>query len=386
MPHFRLAPAALSTLLVLGSLGASCTKGDDPKGGDSTAVADSTAGEGTASKLALPVAAAPVREGDLVLTVATTGQVRSDFEAMLRSEVQATIDKVLVRPGDRVKKGQVLVQLDTVSLNLDVRSAEAQVATARVQYRDLYYPDSVVTGRIPTEEQRQTAMARSGLTGALVSLEKAKFARTHATILSPFDGMVDRVDAAPGVRASPGDPLLRVVDLGHLRVEAQVLEHDLPLIKDGGEAIVTSSASRDHPIQGRIVAILPMVDTVTRSGRVFVRVPPNSYLRPGMYTDVQLEAERLTNRRLVPTRAIIERDGRPLVFVVKDGRAQWVYINPGRSNGSETEVLPDSGTGQIPVEVGDQVVVEGHLTLTHDAPVRVVNADTESARSVKKED
>jgi hypothetical protein len=105
-----------------------------------------------------------------------------------------------------------------------------------------------------------------------------------------------------------------------------------------------------------------------------------------MYTDVQLEAERLRNRRLVPTRAIIERDGRPLVFVVKDGRAQWVYINPGRSNGTETEVLPDSGTGQIPVEVGDQVVVEGHLTLTHDAPVRIVNADVEASTSVRKPD
>lgn len=385
MPHIRSHPALLAAFLVLSSLGAFCTKPDDAAGGDSAAVADSSNGDG-ASKLALPVAAAPVREGDLVLTVATTGQVRSDFEAMLKSEVQATIEQVLVRPGDHVKRGQVLVQLDTAQLNLDVRTAEAQVATARVAYRDTYYPDSVVTGRVPTEEQRNAAMARSGLTAALVNLDKAKLSRTHATVVSPFDGVVDRVDAAPGVRANVGDPLLRVVDLTHLRVEAQVLEHDLPLIKEGGEAIVTSSASRDHPIRGTILAVLPMVDTVTRSGRALVRIPPNTSLRPGMYTDVRLEAERLRNRRLVPTRAIIERDGRPLVFVVKDGRAQWVYINPGRSNGTETEVLPDSGTGQIPVEVGDQVVVEGHLTLTHDAPVRIVNADVEASTSVRKPD
>ena len=68
---------------------------------------------------------------------------------------------------------------------------------------------------------------------------------------------------------------------------------------------------------------------------------------------------------------MIERDGRPLVFVVKGDRAQWTYINPGRSNGIETEVLPDSATGQIPLKAGDEVIVEGHLTLTHDAPVRV---------------
>jgi HlyD family secretion protein len=95
-----------------------------------------------------------------------------------------------------------------------------------------------------------------------------------------------------------------------------------------------------------------------------------------MYADVRLEAARLANRILVPARAVIQRDGRPLVFVVKEGRAQWVYINPGRSNGSETEVLPDTATGLIPVQVGDQVIIEGHITLAHDAPVRVVSGDT----------
>ena len=114
-----------------------------------------------------------------------------------------------------------------------------------------------------------------------------------------------------------------------------------------------------------------MVDSTTRAGRAIVRVTGDGTLRPGMYADVQLEASRLPDRLLVPARAVIERDGRPLVFVVKDGRAQWTYIFPGRSNGIDTEVLPDSVTGQIPVNAGDQVIVEGHLTLTHDAPVRV---------------
>ena len=58
--------------------------------------------------------------------------------------------------------------------------------------------------------------------------------------------------------------------------------------------------------------------------------------------------------------------------MVKEGRAQWVYILPGRTNGIETEVMADSVSGTIPLAVGDEVIVEGHLTLTHDAPVRVV--------------
>lgn len=396
MPRTHLtALSALALLATLATLATGCGI-IGGKNGDSTAAADSGAAKSdsgaagadapAATRIALPVAAAPVREGDLVLTVTTTGQVQSEGVAALKSEVTGTVLRVLVRAGDRVRRGQALVMLDTFPLDLAVRDAEANVERARVSYRESYYPDSVVTGRAPTEEQRRIAMAKAGLPTALVALERAKFEREKATVLSPFDGMVDQVQVAPGVRVTTGELLTRVVNLAEMRVEAAVLEHDLPLVKEGGEAIVSSAAARDRPIRGRIAAVLPLVDTVTRSGRVFVRIPGNSVLRPGMYADVRLEAQRLPKRRLVPTRAIIQRDGRPLVFVVKDGRAQWVYINPGRSNGMETEVLPDSGSGLIPVEVGDEVVVDGHLTLTHDAPVRVVSADTSAlSKGVKKE-
>jgi HlyD family secretion protein len=91
-----------------------------------------------------------------------------------------------------------------------------------------------------------------------------------------------------------------------------------------------------------------------------------------MYADVRLEATRLPNRTVVPAQSIIERDGRPLVFVVREGRAQWVYIQPGRSNGLETEVQADSVSGVIPLAAGDIVLIDGHVTLTHDAPVRLI--------------
>jgi RND family efflux transporter MFP subunit len=367
---------------------AACKKGDAAATGkDSASGASDSAEAASAPRLALPVAAAEVRDGDLVLTITTTGQVASEGQATLKSEISGTIQKVLVRPGDRVRQGQRLVEFDPRPLQLTVDDAKARLATAQVQYRDQYYADSVVTKRPPTDEQRRTAMSRVGLKQAEVAVEKAELELERAVVNSPFDGMVDRVDAAPGVRVGTGEVLLRVVNLSQLRIEANVLEHDIPLIKEGGQAVVSSAAAPDRPILGRIAAVLPLVDTASRSGRAYVRVPGNSLLRPGMYADVRLEATRLTKRRLVPARAIIQRDGRPLVFVVKEGRAQWVYINPGRSNGIETEVLPDSASGVIPVEPGDKVVVEGHITLTHDAPVRVIaGADTALSKTrVKNE-
>lgn len=359
---------------------AACNRTSDARPTDSvaaTATADTT-GSASARSLSLPIAATLARDGDLVLSVTTTGQVRSDGEATLKAEVAGTVAKVLVRPGDRVRRGQSLVILDSRPFDIAVRAAQAAIAEAEVRYTDAIVPESLMTKQAPTEERRRNAIARAGLPSARARLESAELDLERATIVAPFDGVVDRVNVAAGERVGAGEAVTTVVNLGDLRIEASVLEHDLPLIKVGGEAMITSAAAPDRPVYGRVAAVLPVVDTTTRAGRAFIRLPPNGILRPGMYTDVRLEATRLTNRRLVPARAVIERDGRPLVFVVKDARAQWVYIQPGRTNGIDTEVLPDSSTGIIPVEPGDQVIVEGHLTLTHDAPVRVLDVSGEA--------
>lgn len=363
-------------------LGAACQKGGEAGGGDDSSAApasassDSAAAAGSpAPTVSLPVAVAEVRDGDLVLSVNTTGQVRSDGEATLRAEVAGTIDRVLVRPGDRVRRGQMLVRFEQRPFDLSVAEAQAAIDEAQVRYQDAIVPDSVITGRAPTPEQRRIALTRSGLQSARLRLDRALLERERSVIVAPFDGMVDRVDRTAGERVAAGETLTRVVNLSALRIEAAVLEHDIPLIREGGVATI-SSASIRTPVTGRVTAVLPLIDTTTRAGRVYVRLQSPGTLRPGMYADVRLEAQRLTGRRLVPARSIIERDGRPLVFVVKDGRAQWVYIQPGRSNGIDTEVLPDSASGVIPVEVGDRVIIEGHLTLTHDAPVREVMADS----------
>jgi RND family efflux transporter MFP subunit len=346
--------------------GAESTEGAE--GGDTTAVADAT----PTTTVTLPVVAEDVTQEDLVLTVTTTGQVRSEAATRLKSEVGGTIEAILKRPGDRVRKGEPIIRMAQFEFDLAVREAQAAVDEATVRFQDNFVPDSVVTGRGPSDERRKGALIRSGLAAAQLRLERANFEKTRSTVTAPFDGVIDRFDVTMGERIGAGVVVTTLVDTRNLRIEASVLEHDIALVRSGGEALVTSAAAPERPARGRITAVLPMVDSTTRSGRAYVTLQGNDVLRPGMYADVRLEATRLPNRIIVPTKAIIERDGRPLVFVVKEGKAMWTYIMPGRSNGLHTEVLPDTSTGIIPLSVGDQVITAGHLTLTHDAPVRVV--------------
>jgi RND family efflux transporter MFP subunit len=347
-------------------------------GGDSTKVAqtgttsaDSAAGN-SAPNIALPVTVEAARDGDLVLSIITSGQVRSERESKLKSEVTGTVQRVAVRPGQNVRKGQILVVLDSTPFDLVARQRQAEVDRVYQTFLDLWVPDSLDGARAGKEERRRAYMIRSGLNAARLNLEQAKLDRERATIVAPFDGVVDRVEVTEGERIGSGQAVATVVDMQHLRIEAAVLEHDIPVIKEGGVATVASAASPNVLGRGVIMAVLPMVDSNTHAGRAYVHLTGNGVLRPGMSVDVRLEATRLTKRRLVPKTAVIERDGRPLVFVVNNGRADWVYIRRGRDNGIETEVLPDSITNELPVKAGDQVITRGHLTLTHQAPVRVI--------------
>ena len=362
-------------LLIVALLPACAREGtaDQPEDGATAADAAVASDEGGSPRAAvsLPIVAQEARDGDLVLRVNTRGDVYGDAIVRLAPEVSGTVAEVLVRPGARVRKGQPLVRLDPFPFELAVREAQATLDEREQTFRESFMPESLVTGIGPTADQRKALRIRSGAAAAEVRLQKAMWERDRSTITAPVDGVIDRFDVAPGERLAAGTAFATIVDVSAVRIEARVLEDDLPLIRVGGEAVVTTAALPGRSLRGRIDAVLPMVDSVKRTGRVIVRVPGESALRPGMYADVQLEAQRLVGRRLVPTRAIIERDTRPLVFVVRDGRAQWTYIVPGRSNGIETEVLPDSSTGLIPVEPGDQVIVDGHLTLTHDASVQV---------------
>ena len=227
-------------LLTAASL-AACAKKADPAdpAAPNTAATDSNK---TASTLALPVVGEPVRRGDLVLTVNATGQIRTDAASTLKAETAGTVKDVLVRPGDAVIRGQVLVRLDPKPLDLDVRSAQAALGSATVTYNSQIVTDSLADKRgVVRPERRAFLKAQSGIDGAQIALEKARLAREHADIIAPFDGVIESVGVAVGDHVN-GNDIATVVDLKDLRVEAQVLEHDLPLLHTGGEAWVTIAA------------------------------------------------------------------------------------------------------------------------------------------------
>lgn len=364
---------ALLSSFALFSLSA-CKKGDgkEKDSTDGAPNAADAAGPGARKdSLSLPVVAEEARNGDLVLRVNTTGVIRSEALVKLTVEVGGVIAQLPVRSGSVVKKGDVILKLDPVPFDMKVRSAQSKLEEAQQRMLESYAPESIATGRSPTPEQRRAFASKAGLSGAQLDLENAKLEQAKAVLYAPFDGVLDALKVTLGERVNGSQEVAALVDPIHLRVDAQVFEHDLAVLRAGNEAFITSAGAPGRELHGRIETILPLLDSASHAGRAVVRFDGDGRLRPGMYAEVQLESTRLPNRRLVPSRAVVERDGRPLVFVVREGRAQWTYIEVGRTNGVDTEVLPDTVTGVIPVNPGDKVIVDGHLTLTHDASVTI---------------
>src|SRR5690606_35295876 len=228
------------------------------------------------------------------------------------------------------------------------------------------------------EERDRTARARSGLDAAEVELKQRQLELARTRVQAPFAGRVASVKVVPGQWVRVGDELLTVVDVNPIRIEVQVLEGDVRYLAAGRQAEISLTAFPDQPVVGRIETVNPMVDRQTRMAKVTVSVPNrDGRILPGMWAQVSLEAERFPDRLLVPRSAVLERDHRTMVFVLKGdrrgGTAEWRYVCPGLQNERLVEILPaDQCKEEQTLAPGEIVLTGGHYTLIHDAPVRIV--------------
>jgi membrane fusion protein (multidrug efflux system) len=326
----------------------------------------------------MPVEVDTVRRGTLTLQVEATGRVEADRRARLAATVSGNVAFVMVDEGDFVSSGQALLRLDPGALALDVERAQADLEAAEARYRDLILFDEEITDAALRRERSKAARVRSGLEQAEVAFREAHRALAASTLRAPFSGRIAELRIARGEHVSSGEDLLTVVDLDPVRVQVEVVESELRWLQEGGGAAVRLLAFPDTIHRGRIVAISPVIDPEGRMGRVTVVVSnPDGAILPGMYARVALQGRSFADRLVVPEEAIVEREGKAIVFVFQpgsrghtdEGRAKWVYVSTGLADDRRVEVL--AGPGPPPIEPGDLILTAGHVTLVHDARVRI---------------
>ncbi|HEX7048692.1 MAG TPA: efflux RND transporter periplasmic adaptor subunit [Longimicrobiales bacterium] len=343
--------------------------------GDQPAVA--SASEAFATGVAIPVEAAPVRKDTLVISVSAPGQAVAWRQAVVLAQVEGRVERVAVRENERVAADELLLAIESTQYELNLAEARAQMRSAEATYREMILFDDRVDDPVVRAQRDSVARAKSGLLSAQVGLQRAQLDLARTQVTAPFPGRAASIKVVPGQRVSPGDELMTIVDLDPIRVEVQVLEGEVGYLEAGRPARVSFAAFPDETFTGTIETINPLVDEGTRTAKVTVVLDnPDGRILPGMFAQVSLEAQRFPDRILVPRAAILERDGRPMLFVYEDGRAKWRYVTPGLQNETLVEIVRNPDTDMV--EPGEQVLVNGHYTLTHDAPVRLVESVREA--------
>ncbi|HEX2093170.1 MAG TPA: efflux RND transporter periplasmic adaptor subunit [Longimicrobiaceae bacterium] len=345
--------------------------GGEPK----DALPATSAAEGFSTDVAIPVEGAPAVRDTLVLAVSAAGQAEGWKKAVVVAQVTGRIASLPVRENQAVGSGQLLAALDAAEYGLAVEEAEAALRQAQASYRE----GILLNEEIPDERVRRDreafARSKSGLDAAEVRLRKARLDLSRTRVGAPFAGRVASLKVVPGQWVRAGDELMTIVALDPIKVEVQVLESEVGLLAPGRRAQVRFAAF-PQAFTGTVQTINPVVESGTRTARVTVTVPnPGGRILPGMYARVSLEAQRFADRVLVPRSALLERDGRPMLFVFEGegdrGLAKWRYVTPGRQNDSLVEILPSEETDSV--RPGERVLTAGHLTLIHDARVRLVD-------------
>jgi RND family efflux transporter MFP subunit len=295
----------------------------------------------------IQAAVVEIKSTSVPIRVEVTGQVAPIFQATLSSRIQGTIDKLLVREGSRVSKGQLLIQLDSRDLQADLARAHAEVENAKAhldRMNQLYAQDAV------SKQEMENATRAYRVAEANRRAVEAQL--SYTMVRAPFEGVITEKKVEAGELASPGQPLLKMEDPQRLRLEATVAEGDLKSVSRGDKIPVVIDALGGQALTGLVSQILPAGDPQTHTFMVKVDLPKTPGLKTGMFGRFQLD-KGLTQTILVPSAAVVERGELSSLYVVgsdQTARLRWVKL--GRRFEQQVEIL--SG-----LNIGERVLVDG---------------------------
>ena len=288
--------------------------------------------------------------GNVATTVSLTGQISAQNDMPIGVEGDGgRVAAVLVEPGDRVKRGQVLARLNPFTAQSQVESAQAsldelQAAAAASQAEYVRAEKARDAFSVEEFERRRTAAvtAVSKARAAEAQLAEAHTRWQRTTVVAPSDGIVLTRAAEVGQIAMPGAaPLFRLARDGAIEMRGEVAEQDMPRLKVGQVAMVRLDGVAE-PFVGKVWQIGAVIDGVTRQGTVRISLPAaDQNLRPGAFARADIQAGATVGVILPQTAVLSDDQGSYTLIVGANDRIERRAINVvgARSEG----LLVDSG-------------------------------------------
>ena len=331
----------------------------------------------TEATKAVPVEVAEVFRGDIRSVLSFTGDIKPWRQVNVVPDVPGKVARIYVEEGDRVRKGQVLAELDTRMAKLQLEQAEAGLAVAEANFESAskdwermqeLHEKGTVSPQQYEKAQMAYEMAKAQLQQAKAALDMAKHQLEVSTMRAPFDGVITGRNINEGEYINPamsgmgprGPSVVTLMDISKVKVEVEVPERDIAKVEVGQEAEVKVDPYPGRVFRGKVHRISPAADPMARTFEVEVEVPNRDMdLRPGMFARVRITTQERKGVLLVPLESIVEEGGSSYVFVVRGNRVSKRPIKLGLTDGRHAEVLEGVSEGEKVVTTGKEMLEDG---------------------------
>jgi membrane fusion protein (multidrug efflux system) len=315
------------------------------------------------------VEVAKVESMTLVDETQAVGSLRSRQGVMLRPEIGGRVKQIFFNDGQRVRKGQLMVQFEDQLQQAQVAQARAELSIAEANHKR---NQELVAQNFISQRSLDESAAALEVSRAKLSLAQATLQRLQ--VLAPFDGITGLKQINVGDYLKDGADMVNVEDIDAVLLDFRLPERFQARVRAGQKAQLTVDALPGRPFSAIVQAVDPLIEANGRSVGVRGCIDNRQQqLRPGMFARVNAVFGTRENAMVIPEEAIIPQGGRTFVVKVVAGDkpdvrvSERVAVKVGLRQPGKVEILEG-------LSAGDTVVTAGHQRLQKDGtPVRVVD-------------
>ena len=340
----------------------------DPTGAGAAASAPAQGAAASPGAAVKPpsVEVARVELARLIDDTRTVGSLRSSRSVVLRPEVSGRITQLNFTDGQRVRKGQVLVQFDDQLPQAQIQQSQAELSISQANQKR---NQELVAQNFISQRSLDESAANLQVAQAKLSLARATAARLK--IIAPFDGIAGIRQVNVGDYLKDGADIVNIEDIDALYVDFRLPERYQSKIRRGQTAQLDIDALPGQRYTAQIQAIDPLIDANGRSVGIRGCIDNRALqLRPGMFARVNAVFGVRDNASVIPEEAIVPQSGKQFVIKLLEGpseatrKTQRVEVKVGLRSPGKVEILEGLAPGDTVVRTGQQRIQKDGTVVT----------------------
>lgn len=342
----------------------------------------------TAEK-AVPVKIYKVKSESISQYIRVTGTVTAEEDVVVFSKISERVEKIYVKPGQRVTKNQVLAEQKNEIYkqgleiaNSALRTAEAQVNMILQDFERMskLYSEKAISQQQFDQIKTGKETAEQGYNQAKSAQEQAKEQYENSFVKAPFDGVVAAVYVEENQTISMGQPVVQVISPSKMKSKVNLTGSDIQNVKVGQKVMIKFPTIHGEDFNGRVDKINSSIDQMSKSLEVEIILLSNdSRIKSGMFGEFLIETKKIEASIVVPESSLIPQTEikidretglqnlikKNYLFIVNNSRAKLKEVKTGIANNGLIEIRDG-------INIGDTIIVVGQNIVKEAQPVNVI--------------